>query len=297
MTLSRLEECSATRFRWTNLQRGDFSRPQGSKTSRPQDLKTSRLQDLKTSRLQDLKTSRPQRSGSSPLRGTQRVPCRVEGWLRAGSSPLRGAQGVPCRGGGRDANGEGGGYTLGGRQSFGCYCKIPRLAVDACGREHNDSFRHSLLNIWSNTYERRAGYYTNPFPGPLHDHCKDTCLAAVVSRIIFGHFDIPNGTTIHSIPSSSHSSCDIKTKAVLFSTSTRQRRSAYNVHPIHQSTQQYPPILATPRVILVPPSSNGVGEWLIHSKDFATSPKKSSFDVDMSAHSQRGLPLFWPPQS
>ncbi|KAF8211999.1 hypothetical protein K438DRAFT_1751580 [Mycena galopus ATCC 62051] len=92
----RLLRC---RFRRTNLQQGDRFRPQdlGSRTLK---LKTSSPQDL-------FKTSRGPRSGSSPLRGAQRVPCRAEGWLRAGSSPLRGAQGVPCRGGGRDVNGGG----------------------------------------------------------------------------------------------------------------------------------------------------------------------------------------------
>ncbi|KAF8211996.1 hypothetical protein K438DRAFT_1751578 [Mycena galopus ATCC 62051] len=77
------------RFRRTNLQQGDRFRPQdpGSPTLK---LKTSSPQDL-------FKTSRGPRSGSSPLRGAQRVPCRAEGWLRAGSSPLRGAQGGELR--------------------------------------------------------------------------------------------------------------------------------------------------------------------------------------------------------
>ncbi|KAF8122733.1 hypothetical protein K438DRAFT_1951085, partial [Mycena galopus ATCC 62051] len=57
------------RFRWANLQRGDSM----FQTSIPWILK------LKTSRPQGFKTSRGLRSGSSPLRGAQGVPCRGGG--------------------------------------------------------------------------------------------------------------------------------------------------------------------------------------------------------------------------
>ncbi|KAJ6502291.1 hypothetical protein C8R45DRAFT_924698 [Mycena sanguinolenta] len=74
----------ARRFRWTDLQPGDFH--------------SSRQQDLKTTGPQDLKTARPQRSGSSPLRGAQcgraesRDGCVWGGELRVCRAEVKGSR-------------------------------------------------------------------------------------------------------------------------------------------------------------------------------------------------------------
>ncbi|KAF8210422.1 hypothetical protein K438DRAFT_1929494 [Mycena galopus ATCC 62051] len=97
-------------------------RPQYPGSSRP------RPQDFKTSRPQGFKTSRGLRSGSSPLRGAQGVPCRGGGGRARVLAPSKRWPPLRLIRGGRIA-GRPGQLRWCGGQGFGCHRKASRLVA------------------------------------------------------------------------------------------------------------------------------------------------------------------------
>ncbi|KAF8210442.1 hypothetical protein K438DRAFT_1753131 [Mycena galopus ATCC 62051] len=166
-------------FRWANLQRGDSM----FQTSRPWTL-DPQAQDCKTSRPQGFKTSRGLRSGSSPLRGAQGVPCRGGGGRARVLAPCKFVHPVPvphsssaggelrvCREeveGGTSTAVAGGGYPWGVSKK-----KVATFTINPWWK---DSWKARAITL-SLVLESCEGWFVQLFPS------RCTCLAAHASTV------------------------------------------------------------------------------------------------------------------